>query len=91
MTTSDYTEADFYSDHAIEIDERRVKLIAELNTALGALQKASTVLTELCSNQVYDLEFAEGTAGDDVSAFIADSLRYTRAAYTVTHDITERR
>lgn len=90
MSTADYTEHDFYNDHAIEIDERRVKLITELNTALAALHQASITIKELCSDQVYDVEFAETHAGDDVTAFLRDSLRYTRAAYTIAHDITER-
>lgn len=91
MNNADYTEADVYSDHAMVIDEHRVKLITELNTALAALQQASTTINELCSNQVYDVEFAEGHDGRDAAAFLADSLRYTRAAYTIAHDITEHR
>lgn len=91
MNSADYAEADFYSDHARVIDEHRVKLIIELNTALAALQQASTTINELCSDQVYDVEFAEGHDGGDVAAFIADSLRYTRAAYTIAHDVTEHR
>lgn len=91
MSTTDYTDDDFYTQHDMLIDDHRVKLITQLNTALAALHQASTTINELCSDQVYDVEFAETPAGGDVAAFIADSLRYTRAAYTIAHDITEHR
>lgn len=88
--TDNITEADIYSDWAMEIDQRRITLTTALNTALAALAKASTAIAELSSNQVYDVEFAEGHDGADVTAFIDDSLRYTRAAYSIAHTITER-
>lgn len=90
MTAADYTEEDFYTDHAMLIDEHRIKLTTALNTALAALHNASISLAELTSNHVYNVEFAEGHDGGNVAAFIDDSLRFTRAAYAITHTITER-
>lgn len=90
MTTTDFTEADLYTEQAMHIDEHRIKLTTALNNALAALRNASMALAELTSNHVYDAEFAEGHTGGDVAALIDDSLRFTRAAYTITADITER-
>lgn len=90
MSTGEYTDTDFYTDHAMLIDEYRIKLTTALNSALSALHNASTSLAELTSNHLYDVEFAEGHDGGDVAAFIDDSLRFTRAAYAITHTITER-
>lgn len=90
MSTTYFTEADVYTDQAMHIDERRIALTTALNTALAALRNASMALAELTSNHVYDVEFAEGHDGGDVAAFIDDSLRFTRAAYTIAADITER-
>jgi hypothetical protein len=41
------------------------------------------------NNQVYDVEFAEGTIGNDVAAFLDDGLRFTRAAYARTREVTD--
>ncbi|KMO69832.1 hypothetical protein [Mycolicibacterium chlorophenolicum] len=90
MTAADHTEEDFYTEHAMVIDEYRIKLTTALNTALAALHNASMSLAELTSNHVYDVEFAEGHAGGDAAAFIDDSLRSTRAAYSIAHTVTER-
>ena len=81
---------DFYADWHAEIDQHRIALLAALNTALAALDEASRAWAELTSNQLYDIEFAETRTGEDVGAFLDDSSRYTRAAYAITHRITER-
>ena len=90
MITTSLTEDDFYTEHAMLIDEHRIKLTTALNTALAALHHASRALAELTSDSVYDVEFAEAAAGGDVAAFIDDSLRFTRAAYAIAHTVTER-
>jgi hypothetical protein len=72
------------------IDSHRGELISSLNTALTALTQAGAAIANLTSNQVYDIEFAESDRGGDVAAFIADGLRYTRAAYAITQDATDR-
>jgi hypothetical protein len=79
-----------YADNAIDIDNHRMALTEALNTALSALTRAANSIRVLRSNQVYDIEFSEGHAGDDVTAFIDDSLRNTRAAYAIAHTVTER-
>ena len=84
------TSTDPYADWHLEIEHHRGQLINSLNTALTALAQAKTAITALASNQIYDVEFAEDAAGPDVAAFLADSLRFTRAAYAITHATTER-
>lgn len=84
------THADPYTNWDLEIEHHRGQLISSLNTALTALGQAGIAITALTSNQVYDVEFAEGTPGADVATFIADSTRFTRAAYAITHATTER-
>jgi hypothetical protein len=86
MTDTD----DYYADWDLAIEHHRGQLISSLNTALAALAQASTAIAALTSNQVYDVEFAEDPAGADVAAFLADSLRFTRAAYATTRDVTQR-
>ncbi|SOJ57004.1 hypothetical protein MSIMFB_04482 [Mycobacterium simulans] len=83
------TNTNPYADWELEIEHHRGQLISSLNTAMTALAQARTAITALTSNQVYDVEFAEGVAGGDVAAFVADSLRFTRAAYAITHETTE--
>jgi hypothetical protein len=89
-STSDLADADaenIHHDWEIEIDIYRGDLIAALNTALGALARASSAVTALASD-LHDVEFAEDTAGSDVAAFVADGVRFIRAAYALTHTIT---
>jgi hypothetical protein len=87
-TLAELAEDDYYTDHAIEVDQRRITMTTALNTALAALDQASTALAALTSNPVYDVEFAEGH--DGAAKFLDDSLRYTRAAYAIAHAITSR-
>jgi hypothetical protein len=81
---------DFLTDVEIDIDNHRMALNEALNSALSSLDRAAKSIAVLRSNQIYDVEFAEGTAGSDVASFLTDSLRNTRAAYSIAHDITER-
>jgi hypothetical protein len=81
---------DIYADWDLAIEQHRGELISSLNTALSALTQASTAISALTSNQVYDVDFAEDVAGNDVAAFVADSMRLTRAAYAITRDVTDR-
>ncbi|MDQ1246123.1 MAG: hypothetical protein QG597_490 [Actinomycetota bacterium] len=82
---------DFYADWHVEVDQRRIALLIALNAALRDLDHASAALAELISNQLYDIEFAEGRDGADIADFLDDSQRYLRAAYAIAHRITERR
>jgi hypothetical protein len=83
------TDTDHYTAQDIAIDNHRMDLICAMNGALAALTRASTSLSALMNNQVYDVEFAEGTIGTDVAAFLDDSLRFTRAAYARTREVTD--
>ncbi|RUP03986.1 MAG: hypothetical protein EKK34_16470 [Mycobacterium sp.] len=74
----------------MEIEHHRTQLVNSLNTALSALTGAHTAVSALLSDQVYDVEFTEATTGEDVAAFITESLRLSRAAYALTQHITDR-
>lgn len=71
------------------IGETRSQLLTHLSDAVKALQKAARSLDQLCSNAVYDVEFAEGRDGRDVATFLDDSIRGTRAAYAVVHTVID--
>ncbi len=91
MSTNDHSTDDpFEQDHYAEISALRDKLTGELAQILATGIAAAKTLHELQSNSVYDAELSECTAGDDVQKFIDDAMRFTRAAYTVVHDLTER-
>ncbi|MUL48386.1 hypothetical protein FZI85_27735 [Mycobacterium sp. CBMA293] len=91
MSTDDQHSNDqFELDHYAEISALRDKLTGELAQILSTGMAAATTLRDLQSNSVYDVELCECTAGDDVQKFIDDAMRFTRAAYTVLHDLTER-
>lgn len=78
-----------YEDWDREIDAARTQLLGSLADAINALTRAAAALTTLISPTVFDIEFAEGTAGPDSTAFIADSLRNCRAAYHIAHNIID--
>jgi hypothetical protein len=80
---------DLADENARDIDTYRGELTATLNEALSALRRAAQAATALASNEVYDIEIAEGPAGTDLAAFLADSARYARAAYSIVHHINE--
>ena len=71
--------------HDRAISDRRAQLLAEIDTALVALTRAAAITGELL--RAYDIELVEGTQGSDVQSFVHDSLRNTRAAYTIVHSI----
>jgi hypothetical protein len=83
------TTADIYDDNARDIEMHRGELIAALNEAMGALNRATQGAAALMSNQVYDVELTESPAGADLAAFLADSARTARAAYSIVHHIAE--
>ena len=77
------------TDHEIEIEQHRGALVISLLSAVNALTNAQRSLAALMSDQVYDVEFAEGAAGLDLMAFIDDSLRFTRAAHRCASEVTD--
>ncbi|AYE99332.1 hypothetical protein C0J29_30645 (plasmid) [Mycobacterium paragordonae] len=87
---SDADAENIYADWDLEIEHHRTQLVNSLNTALSALTGAHTAVSALLSDQVYDVEFTEATTGEDVAAFITESLRLSRAAYALTQHITDR-
>lgn len=85
--TSHPDNSDWQADWAAEIDQARVALDGALVDAINALTRAQRAVTALTSDQVFDVEFAEGTAGPDTTSFISDSVRNCRAAYHIIHAI----
>jgi hypothetical protein len=70
-------------ESGVRHEESVTRLRAELRQALVAietdLRRVTGVLDEL-SSDVYDVEYAEGGASDDMRAFLADAARMVRAA-----------
>lgn len=83
------TAEDIYDDNARDIAMHRGELIAALNEAMADLNRAGRAATALMSNEVYDVELTEGPAGADLAAFLADSARCARAAYSIIHHIAD--
>ena len=81
---------DHIDDWNREIDRARTDLHGALTDAINALTRAHRAVTELTGDPVFDIEYAEGTAGDDTTFFISDSLRNCRAAYQIAHTLIER-
>lgn len=78
-------------DRDLEIDSCRTELIAALQTARDALTRADRALAALTSSPLHDVEFADGSTGGDVAAFLAEGLRLARAAAALTRAITGHR
>jgi len=76
-----------YDEHDRYISERRAELLTALTTTLNAMNRAAAILTELRSDAIYDVELAEGPAGNDAASFLADSTRNIRATYAIVHHI----
>lgn len=87
---SDADAENLYADWDLEIEHHRAQLVTSLTAALAALTGAHTAVSALLSDQVYDVEFSEATTGEDVAAFITESLRLTRAAYALIQHVTDR-
>ncbi|QEN17624.1 hypothetical protein ACRDU6_00435 (plasmid) [Mycolicibacterium sp. ELW1] len=78
-----------YTDWDRDIEEARAELLGSLADAINALTRAQRAVTALTSDQVFDVEFAEGTPGPDSTSFITDSVRNCRAAYHIVHGIID--
>ncbi|MFE7965409.1 hypothetical protein ACFU0X_20635 [Streptomyces cellulosae] len=74
----DEAERDLEHDEAILT--QRVELHAKLTGALDDVHAATRALTELQSSRLYDVEYADTIAADDVEAFLKESRRALRAA-----------
>ncbi|KQH80014.1 hypothetical protein AO501_12540 [Mycobacterium gordonae] len=81
---SDCVAENIYADWDLEIRHHRQRLLASLTNAVSALGQAAGAVNALLSEQVYDVEFTEAGAGEDIAAFTTESLRLTRAAYALT-------
>lgn len=77
-------------EHYKRIDALRSSLRGHLDGSLKELQTAATTLQRLRANDVYDLLFAEGRDGEDIAAFLNDSIRNVRAAYAVVRVVTDK-
>ena len=76
-------------DNELEIDRLRLTAAAALIQALTHLDIARRAIQELHSDHIYDVELVEHHTGPDLTAFIADSLRNTRAAYAIIRRVEE--
>lgn len=67
-----------YDDQAIEIDRLTCDLATTTDAASVHVRKAQHAITQLMSNAVYDIEFAEGSDGHDVTAELETAARALR-------------
>ena len=76
-----------YTDWDRDIDDARTELFGAITDAINTLTRAQRATIRL-AGPLYP-EYAEGVEGSDTAAFIAASLRYTRAAYAIIHRVID--
>lgn len=81
--TTDPAEVTADDEHYGEIDRQREVLTSRLKAAGLALRFAAQALREL-TGPLYDVEFVDGHAGEDVAAHIEAARRAVRAAEAIT-------
>ncbi|MDP7706923.1 hypothetical protein [Mycobacterium sp. TY815] len=81
---------DVEREHIRRIADLRTNLLAHVANSIGITQHALSSLRRLRDNDVYDTEFIDGRDGDDIGAFLNDSIRYLRAAYAVVHAVIDK-
>ncbi|PJE04735.1 MAG: hypothetical protein CK428_27380 [Mycobacterium sp.] len=81
---------DFEREHLGRIDDLRAALLTQLATASDTLHRAAATLARLRDNDIYDVEFADGRDGDDIAAFLGDSIRFVRASYALVHTVIDK-
>ncbi|PJE17958.1 MAG: hypothetical protein CK429_05445 [Mycobacterium sp.] len=81
---------DFEREHLQRIDHLRTNLLTHLSNGVHTTQQALNTLQRLRDNDVYDTEFTDGRDGDDIAAFLNESIRYLRAAYAVVHTVIDK-
>ena len=74
-------QRDLEIERSRRIDNARAVLTASLGEALWQTRRASEAIGELFD--MYDVEYAEGSVGDDIRHHLADAARAMRAAYAL--------
>ncbi|GAA2732214.1 hypothetical protein [Streptomyces nogalater] len=69
--------------HGEACERLRRNLRTALEAATAELRKAEGLVVELCGPSVYDVEYAEGVAGDDLLHLISTAHRSARIASTL--------
>jgi hypothetical protein len=83
--TDIYLEAQAAAEHQILVRDLRQTFSDRLREAQKSVTGTMAALTELVSDEIYDAEFAEGAAGDDLHFRldqVARDLRCIRAIFT---------
>lgn len=89
-TDNVYEINEYERQHYMRVDALRRSLREHLDASRKNLNNAVTVLGQLRANDIEDFLFTEGRDGDDIAAFLNDSIRNVRAAYAVTQIITDK-
>lgn len=63
------------------VTELRARLELQLAAAIESVRAAAETLAELKSDALYDVDYAEGTVGDDLEYFIHGARRNLTAAH----------
>jgi len=74
--------------HHLNITAARQELQQALRDALDGVQRAAGSLGELTSNEIYDVEYADGAQGADLRALLADAGLLLRSAHAINQLIT---
>jgi hypothetical protein len=82
-----FDEAEAVVRNGEEIEELRGELAVELAEIEMSLRKARGLIDRLASDQVYDVEYAEGLAAVDLRQMLADASRAVRIARVLQKQI----
>jgi hypothetical protein len=88
--TADLDEYFEELNYVERVSQTRSRLLEHLASGIQALQYGVVSLEQLRGNNISDFDFAEGSDGRDVAAFLDDAIRYARAAYAVVHTVIDK-
>jgi hypothetical protein len=67
-------------EHAAAIDAAQLQLADAIAAARAAISRAAAACRSLTEGSAWHVEFAEGTTGADIGAFLKDAARLLGAA-----------
>lgn len=82
-----FDEAEAEVRNGEEIEELRSSLGSALRVIGAGLDEAKRLIDQLVSDQVYDVEYAESTAANDLRHMVAEASRAVRIAQALQSQI----
>lgn len=83
------TAAEVDADNARDITRYRAALNSGVNEALAGISRAAAAAGDLRSDAVYDVEMAEGQAGETITALLDQALHLVVAATALVRGLPE--